>query len=73
MRNTLELERIISEGFFLEFNPDYLIDRNRVAERFAGKIIRGVKFIPIMSDTILTLGIRKPEPVVYTLYHLERK
>ncbi len=73
MRDTLELERIISEGFFLEFNPDYLIDRNRVAERFAGRIIRGVKFIPIMSDTILTLGIRKPEPVVYTLYHLERE
>jgi hypothetical protein len=71
MRDTLEVERIISEGIFLKFNPDYLVDRNLVAERFAGSIIRGVKFIPIMNDTISTLGIRKPEPVVYTLYHLE--
>jgi len=72
MRDTLEVEQIISEGFFLEFNPDYLVDRSSVSERFAGSIIREVRFIPVMSDTIKTLGIRKPEPVVYTLYRLER-
>ncbi|MCD6379908.1 hypothetical protein J7M07_05620, partial [bacterium] len=71
MRDTLEVEQIISEGIFLDFNPDYLVDRNPVAARFAGSVIRGVKFVPIMSDTILTLGIRKPDPVVYTLYRLE--
>ncbi|MDZ7859657.1 MAG: hypothetical protein U5O15_03155 [Candidatus Krumholzibacteriota bacterium] len=71
MRDSLTVERIVSEGFFLEYDPDYLIDRNPSARRFSGKIIRGVEFIPLMSDTISTRGVRKSDPVVYTLYRLE--
>jgi len=72
MRNTMELEKIIEEGHFLKFDPDYYLDRDSKARRFAGKIIEGVSFVPVMSDTVSDLGIRKPGKVVYTLYRLER-
>ncbi len=71
MRNSMELDKIIEEGHFLKFDPDYYLDRHPEADRFSGRIIRGVVFTPVMSDTVRDLGIRKPGKVFYTLYRLE--
>jgi 4-amino-4-deoxy-L-arabinose transferase-like glycosyltransferase len=70
MRQDTPVETIITEGLYLGFQPDYLIDRHETAARFGGKIIRGVRFEPVMQGTVPNLGIRKPFPVVYTMYRL---
>jgi arabinofuranosyltransferase len=72
MRRETDVERIIDTGMYLRFGPDYLVDRDPVPERFAGRIIDGVFFEAIMRGEAPNLGIRKPEPVVYVLYRLER-
>ncbi len=72
MRRGIDVERIIDEGMYLRFGPDYLVDRHRTPARFAGRIIGGVSFEPVMRGEAPNLGIRKPEPVVYVLYRLER-
>jgi hypothetical protein len=72
MRREIDVERIIDEGMYLQFGPDYLVDRHGISERFAGRIIGGVSFEPVMKGEAPNLGIRKPEPVVYVLYRLER-
>lgn len=72
MRNTIDVERIIEEGLYLEFGPDYLVDRSETAERFSGKIIKDVRCVPVMRGDVPNLGIRKPKPVVYVLYRLEK-
>ena len=71
MRDTIDVERIIEDGFYLEFAPDYLVDRSETPERFSGKIIRNVLFVPLMRGEVPNLGIRKPEPVIYVLYRLD--
>jgi hypothetical protein len=70
MRQTIDVERIIDEGRYLEFGPGFLVDRHEEPDRFTGKIIGGYRFDPVMSGTVSNLGIRKPEPVVYVLYRL---
>ncbi|UCF06673.1 MAG: glycosyltransferase family 39 protein [bacterium] len=70
MRQDTPVETIIVEGLYLRFQPDYLVDRHETAARFGGMIIRGVRFEPVMQGTVPNLGIRKPYPVVYTLYRL---
>jgi hypothetical protein len=72
MRRAIDVERIIDEGMYLRFGPDYFVDRHAVPERFAGRVIGGVSFAPVMKGEAPNLGIRKPEPVVYVLYRLER-
>lgn len=70
MRDTLSVESIIKEGYFLREKCDYLIDRDYQALRLSGNIAAGMEYIPVMSDTVPNLGIRRQEPVVYTLYRL---
>jgi len=72
MRRTIDVERIIDEGLYLDGEPGYLLDRSAVPRRFAEKTIRGRRFIPVREGTVANLGIRKPEPVVYVLYRIER-
>jgi hypothetical protein len=71
MRKQIDVERIIEEGLYLEFHPDYLVDRSESPARFAGRVIRGIRFEPLMQGTVANLGIRKQTPVVYVLYRLE--
>jgi len=72
MRRRVDVERIIEEGLYLRFRPDYLVDRSEIPMRFAGRTIEGVRFIPVMEGRVENLGIRKPDPVQYVLYRLER-
>jgi hypothetical protein len=72
MRREIDVDRIIEEGLYLRFGPDYLVDRNAFPERFAREVIEGVYFEPVMKGEVPNLGIRKPEPVTYVLYRLER-
>ena len=72
MRKEIDVDRIIEEGHYLRFDPDYLVDRSAIPERFAGAVIRGVRFEAVMKGEVPNLGIRKPEPVVYVLYRLDR-
>lgn len=71
MRRTTDVELIIADGLYLAFKPDYLVDRSPAPARFAGKVIRGYTFVPLRQGDVPNLGIRKPEPVVYTLYRVE--
>ena len=72
MRQRIDVERIIDEGLYLQFRPDYLLDRSKIPMRFDGKTILGVRFIPVMEGSVGNLGIRQPDPVQYVLYRLER-
>ncbi|MCX5754340.1 MAG: hypothetical protein NTW97_12005 [Candidatus Krumholzibacteria bacterium] len=72
MRREIDVDRIIEEGLYLRFGPDYLVDRSAFPERFSGSVIQGVRFEPVMKGEVPNLGIRKPEPVIYVLYRLER-
>ncbi len=72
MRQRIDVERIIEEGLYLRFEPDYLMDRSVIPERFAGAVIGGMRFVPVMRGLVGNLGIRQPDPVHYVLYRLER-
>jgi len=71
MRKEIDVERIIEEGLYLKFRPDYLVDRNESPARFAYMVIKGVHFEPLMRGEVANLGIRKQVPVVYVLYRLD--
>lgn len=73
MRRTIDVDRIIGEGLYLDLGPDFLIDRSTEPLRFDGSIIRDVRFVALMQGTVANLGIRQPYPVVYVLYRLERE
>jgi 4-amino-4-deoxy-L-arabinose transferase-like glycosyltransferase len=72
MRQTIDVERIIEEGLYLVFEPDYLLDRSEIPDRFAGEVIGGYRFIPVVRGEIGNLGIRKPETAFYVLYAIEK-
>lgn len=73
MRQTIDVERIIAEGLYLDFEPDFLVDRSAEPARFDGRTIGDVRFTALMRGTVDNLGMRKPNPVVYALYRLERR
>ena len=70
MRSSMDIERIITEGLFLKFGPDYLVDRSTEPARFESAVIRGVRYEEVMRGRVERLGIRKPQPVTYVLYRL---
>jgi hypothetical protein len=72
MRQTIDVERIIEEGLYLRFEPDYLLDRSERPDRFAGKAIGGHRFVPVVRGEVGNLGIRKPETAFYVLYAIEK-
>ena len=56
---------------FLERQPaDYLVDRAPEAGRLAGRMPDGRVLLPLVSRPVRGLGLRKPEPLVYTLYRI---
>ena len=71
MRRKIDVERIIDEGLYLDLGADYLVDRHREPRRFDGAVIRGVRFTALREGVVSNLGIRKPDPVTYTLYRLD--
>ena len=71
MRRSIDVERIIEEGIYLQFKPAYLVDRSEMPARFSGKVIGGSRFIPVRGGRVPNLGIRKPAPVTYVLYRIE--
>ncbi len=71
MRRRIDVETIIDEGLYLDLGADYLVDRHRVPHRFDGAVIRGYRFTALRENVMPNLGIRKPDPVTYTLYRLE--
>jgi hypothetical protein len=73
MRAFVDADQIITDGLYLELGADYLMDRSTVPARFGGKIIRGVRFTPVLMGEVSNLGIRKQEPVTYVLYRLSRE
>ncbi|MBD3178768.1 MAG: hypothetical protein GF417_03765 [Candidatus Latescibacteria bacterium] len=70
LRDTLTVEQIIREGYFLRERCDYLIDRDYISARLEGETAGGMEFVPLLADTVANLGIRRQKPVVYTLYRL---
>ncbi|MBN1884970.1 MAG: glycosyltransferase family 39 protein [Candidatus Krumholzibacteriota bacterium] len=72
MRRRIDVERIVEEGLYLDLGCDYLLDRHETPARFENRTIRGVRFVSVFRGEVSNLGIRKPEPVVYVLYRLER-
>jgi hypothetical protein len=71
MRRRTDVERIIEDGLYLGLGADYLLDRSAEPRRFDGRVIRGVRFTALRDGSVPNLGIRKPEPVIYTLYRLD--
>ncbi len=71
MRRRIDVERIIDEGLYLDLGADYLVDRHREPRRFDGAVIRGIRFTALREGVVSNLGIRKPDPVTYTLYRLD--
>jgi hypothetical protein len=72
MRKSIDVDEIIERGLYLRFGPTYLVDRSETPARFAGRVIDGVLFTAVRQGAVPNLGIRKPAPVVYTLYRLDR-
>lgn len=70
LRETVDTDEIIDRGLYLRFGPTYLVDRSEIPDRFAGRVIDGRLFTPVRSGEVPNLGIRKPAPVVYTLYRI---
>jgi 4-amino-4-deoxy-L-arabinose transferase-like glycosyltransferase len=71
MRRRIDVERIIDEGLYLDLGADYLVDRHQEPRRFDGAVIRGIRFTALRDGVVSNLGIRKPDPVTYTLYRLD--
>jgi 4-amino-4-deoxy-L-arabinose transferase-like glycosyltransferase len=71
MRRRIDVERIIDEGLYLYLGADYLVDRHQEPRRFDGAVIRGIRFTALRDGVVSNLGIRKPDPVTYTLYRLD--
>jgi hypothetical protein len=71
MRRRIDVQRIIDEGLYLDLGADYLVDRHPEPRRFDGSVIRGFRFTAVREGTVSNLGIRKPEPVTYTLYRID--
>ena len=64
-------EAMVSSLAFLELHPaDYLVDRAPVAARLAGRRPDGRVLLPLLSREVQGLGLRAPQPVVYTLYRI---
>jgi hypothetical protein len=57
--------------FFALGRPNFLVDRSRERERFAGHETQGLLWRPLRTGAVRGLGISRPETYYYTLYALE--
>jgi hypothetical protein len=69
-----DYEEIVERGLYFDLpgypHVDYVVDRERVAGRFDGEVIRGRRFEQVYLTTVRNLGIRKPGTYYYTLYRV---
>jgi len=76
LRERIDYEEIVERGLYLDLpgypHVDYLVDREREADRFDGRVLHGHRFERVYATTVRNLGIRKPGPYYYTLYRLTR-
>lgn len=76
LREAHAYEDIVDQGLYLTLpkypSVDYLIDRHLEAHRFDNRVMNGYRFVPVLVKEVRNLGIRKPGPYYYTLYHLTR-
>jgi len=73
IQNRLGYDEMLRSGAFLDLGPvDFVIDRDRERERFAGHVCRDRRWTPLRTTSISNLGLSRPGPFFYTLYALER-
>lgn len=65
-------EMVESLAFLERREADYLVDRHPVPGALAGPRGDGRMLLPLMVQEVSALGLRKPEPVTYTLYRIGR-
>lgn len=74
LREAHTYEEIVDRGLYLSLpkypRVDFFVDRERAANRFAGKVLAGYRFESVYVTEVRNLGIRKPGPFFYTLYRL---
>ena len=64
-------DEMIRNLSFLELREaEYLVDRHPEAARLAGLTPDGHVVMPVMRRPVRALGLRKSEPLVYTLYRI---
>jgi hypothetical protein len=74
LREQYTYEEIIQKGLYLEIpkypRVDYFIDREKMPNRFDGRLLKGHRFESVLVKRIDNLGIRRPGPYYYTLYRV---
>ena len=74
LRSLYDYEDIVAQGLYFDVrgypHVDYLVDREREANRFDGQVIHGHRFEKIYMTSVRNLGIRKPGEYFYTLYRI---
>ena len=72
IQSRLGYDEMLRTGAFLDLGPvDFVIDRDRERERFAGHVCRDLRWIPLRTTSIPNLGLSRPGPFFYTLYALQ--
>ncbi len=72
LRRSVGDDSLFVGGAFLALEPaEFLIDRSRTPERFAGHRSHGRRWTVLGTTTIPNLGLSRPGPYYYTLYALE--
>ncbi len=72
LQEAMGYDAMLVSGAFLDLGAcDFVIDRSRERERFAGQVSRGRHWRPLRTTTIPNLGLSRPGPFFYTLYALE--
>ncbi len=61
---------LINLSFLALRDADYLVDRHPVERRLMGLTPEGRVLLPVISRGVRGLGLRKPEPLFYTLYRI---
>jgi hypothetical protein len=61
---------LVNLGFLALREADYLVDRHPEPRRLAGVTPEGRVLLPVISRQVRGLGLRKPEPLSYTLYRI---
>jgi hypothetical protein len=76
LRSRFSYEDLIQNGMFLDLDGyphvDFFIDRELEPDRFEGREMSGYQFRAVYQTVVRNLGLRKPGPYYYTLYHLTR-
>ncbi len=61
---------LVNLSFLALREADYLVDRHPQPNRLAGITPEGRVLMPVINREVRGLGLRKPEPLTYTLYRI---